>query len=104
MYNHSLSPDLITILAGILSVILIITFFVIAFRIKKIMKYLEISNRIILSKAKKEGLLEITCPSCDRLNYIPGDERPAFCIKCGLKLTDSIEKLQASQTDKTDKS
>jgi len=101
MFNHSLSSDLVTILAGILSIILIITFFVIAFRIKRIMKYLEPINRIILSKAKKEGLIEIVCPSCDRLNYIPVDERPAFCIKCGNNLTKDLEKLQASQAVKT---
>jgi phage FluMu protein Com len=101
MNNYSSTPGLITILAGILSLIVIITFFVIAFRIKRIMKYLEPINRIMLSKAKKEGLIEIVCPSCDRLNYVPVDERPAYCTKCGNNLTKHLEKLQESQSDKT---
>jgi ribosomal protein S27E len=98
MYNQSSSPDLISILTGILSLIMVITFFVMAFRLKKIMEYLKPMSGIALGEAVKKGMIEVTCGSCERLNYILDDQRPVYCTKCGKEL--KIKVPEQNQNDK----
>jgi hypothetical protein len=104
MYHNSPPIDYVAIIGGILSLIVLITFFVMAFRLKKIMEYLRSANGIIRARATKEGMFQISCTYCDTKNDIVNDYRPVYCWSCGKDLTITIEKEQASQTDKTDKS
>jgi hypothetical protein len=103
MYHNSPPVDYVAIIGGILSLIVLITFFVMAFRLKKIIQYLRSTNGIIRARATKEGMFQVKCTYCDAMNDIVNDYRPVLCWSCGKDLKKTIELEQASQTDKTDK-
>ncbi len=83
MYNQT-SSDFITILAGILSIILIITFFVIAFRLKKIMEYSAYVKKYTNKQASKSGIIyHVICQNCNKPNEVwQGEPVPFHCYNC----------------------
>jgi ribosomal protein S27E len=107
MYNQSSNIDVVYIVAGFLSLILIITFFVMAFRLKKIMEYLSKMAGIALLKTKRENIIELWCPDCQNKHfYFTDDSHPIKCA-CGNDITEHLDKKIAElnskrQTDKTD--
>jgi ribosomal protein S27E len=95
MYNNSPSINLATVLAGIVSLILIITFFVMAFRLRKIMEYQSKIAGITRAKAKKEGILEVWCPECSKISYLYSDNPQPIKCPCGKDITEEFNKKQS---------
>jgi hypothetical protein len=99
MYNTSSNIDLYYVIAGILSAILIITFFIMALRLRKIMESVGIMSAIARAVSRKEGILEIECPNCERINFIFDKDKPV-CRKCSQDLTKQIALAQKDKQSK----
>jgi ssDNA-binding Zn-finger/Zn-ribbon topoisomerase 1 len=73
--------DNVTLVAGILSLILIITFFLMAVRLGKISDYLEALLEI--EERKPENRKQVTCPECKK-DFSLGITKKGFmtCPEC----------------------
>lgn len=91
MYHNTPSIDLATLIAAAIGVIMIITFFIMARRLRRIKDSTDSMNKLFRFKAEQEGILiEVTCHSCSFVNDIIGDHRPVFCKNCGANIEKDI--------------
>jgi phage FluMu protein Com len=106
MYNET-TINFSAIIGGILSLLLIITFFVIAARLKKIMQSTILTAKILRADAIIKGTVKsVICPDCKTVNNVFDDDpRPVHCKKnnCYRNLSTTFPELDNRQTDKTDK-
>lgn len=104
---HDPQINLITIISGITSLILIITFFVMGYRLKMMKRYLMALSEIEIARSKNAGMLEVRCPVCEKLNYVLEPTAPLHCLNCKEDISKMLAKIlesksQSRQTAKTD--
>jgi hypothetical protein len=84
MYRTPIFEDPIVIISGILSLIVIITFFIIAFRLRIIMQSASFLKEYFVSKGTTEGIVKRKiCPREDcRHENIYIEHEPTGCKVC----------------------
>jgi len=86
-------------IAGVISLAMIITFFVMARRLLLIKREVESVRKILRHQAAKGGILIIgKCPDCGRLMEIFGEE-PAWCPNCQVNAKPLVTDKQTKQTE-----
>lgn len=95
MYHSNPTIDITAIITGVIGLLTIITFFVMAFRLKNTMQATASLNKIFRARAIKEGLITIKeCPQCHTHNDIfEMDSRPIICSKCDENLSKAFPDL-----------
>jgi hypothetical protein len=97
MYHNSPPTDYVAIIGGIISLIVIITFFVMASRLKSIMESTGYLQKYVRKQAlSKEYVRVVKCPTCsDPFELWDNEPDPEFCSSCRERMKPKIAPPQA---------